>query len=96
MTPKNIQITAITSVGSLIGMVLGAWLFADSYFAHADDVLLAENRTVQTIQSLRVQIVLDELSRLEAKKSNAMLSTYEKVRHKQLEKLFELLTMESK
>jgi len=92
MTPKNITITTLSSIGGVIAMILGGWLFMDVYFAHASDLKMVEQRTVQTIQTLQVQIVLDELSRLEAKKENAKLSTYEKVRLNQLEKTFKLLT----
>jgi len=93
-TNKKLQVATVTSIGALIAMIVTGWLFVDERYAHATDMRTMEQGMVQTVQTLRVQIVLDELSRLEAKKANAVLTTYEKVREKQLEKQFKLLTGE--
>ncbi len=37
-TAKQITIGSLVGAGTLAGMLLGGWLFADGYFAHAEDV----------------------------------------------------------
>jgi len=42
-TAKQITIGSMVGVGTLAGMLLGGWLFADGYFAHAEDVTAVIN-----------------------------------------------------
>ena len=37
------HITSVVSAVTLVGMLLGGWLFADGYFAHAEDVTATMN-----------------------------------------------------
>ena len=50
-TAKQITITGLVGVCTLIALILGGWLFTDTYFAHAGDVTDLVNAQSLTINA---------------------------------------------
>ncbi len=62
-TAKQITIGSLVGVGTLAGMLLGGWLFADGYFAHAEDV-----KRVFNTQSVAINETIND-NKLEDKRA---------------------------
>jgi len=62
-TVKQITIGSLVGVGTLTGMLLGGWLFTDTYFAHAVDV-----KRVFNTQSVAINTTIND-NKLEDKRA---------------------------
>lgn len=69
-TAKQITITSVVSVATLIAMLLGGWLFTDKYFARAEDVKRVFNSQSVAINTTINDVKLeDKRAQLEAIRS---------------------------
>ncbi len=69
-TVKQITIGSLVGVGGFVAMILTGWLFADGYFAHAEDVKRVFNSQSVAINSTINDVKLeDKRAQLEAIRS---------------------------
>ena len=92
MNNKEIKIAGVSSIVTLVGGIVGGWLFLDSYFAHASDVEQLEQRTVQTLETYQKTQVVNQLNRISIKEQLGALSKYDKILKDQLELELKVLT----
>lgn len=70
----------------MIGAIGTAIITIDNRYALRRDVRDLEQQTVETLEHLRCDIILEGLNRLEAKERFAELTPYDRVRRSQLER----------
>lgn len=94
------SVSVLTSIAGVVGAVVGAWLFMDDRWAHAEEVrgsmkLLELNTELRFVQS-RSRDITSELSALALKEKYGQATAYDRARREQLERELERMTADER
>ena len=72
-------LSRFVAIISLFAMLSGAFVWADSRYAHSEEVFRSFEEIKESIGQLRCQIIREQLNELSAKKRYGRLTEYDKV-----------------
>lgn len=76
----------LVSIGTLIGMIVGSLMWADSRYAHSAEISDSLQDVMYSVRELRCDILHENLNELQAKEAYDELTRYDKVRKDSLER----------
>lgn len=86
------KIAGYSSMFTMVGVIVGGFVFMDDRHAHAEEMQQLEQRTVQTLETYQKTQLVNKLNRLAIKEQVGDLSKYDKILQKQLERELQLLS----
>jgi len=85
------QLGVIIMLGTLLSMVLGAFIYMNSQYADASDFQQFKEYSQREFTEIRIERIVNELNNLTRREASGFMTKYDKVRKEELEREWKML-----
>ena len=90
------QLGVIIMLGTLLSMVLGAFIYMNAQYANAADFKQYKEYTTKEFTEIRIERIVNELNNLSRREAGGFMTKYDKVRKDELEREWKMLKEQNK
>jgi len=90
------QLGVTIMLGTLLSMVLGAFIFMNGQYADASDFKQFKEYSQREFTEVRIERIVNELNNLTRREAAGFMTKYDKVRKEELEREWEMLKEQKK